>query len=189
MYLIYGLGAVGKRYVKLCNEANITDIKITDSNSLLWGTCLEGHTIISPSEAFLDEYEYIIIAAEGKVYNDIRSQIENRIKNTTIISYGKTIVWNDRYLYDTGNIKFIKPLVSGIYLLEDFASNIVQETLNDLEKFAIWGRHKRLDKWMHYYEAYDRAFSKYRNRPVSILEIGVRGGWILTNVERLFWKK
>ncbi len=188
MYLIYGAGAVGKRYVKQCNEADITDIEITDSNSLLWGTCLEGHTIISPNEAFLSEYDYVIIAAESKAYDEIRSQIKNRIKNTTIISYGKTIVWNDRYLYDTGNIKFIKPLVSGIYLLEDFASNIAQETLNDLEKFAIWGRHKRLDKWMHYYEAYDRAFSKYRNRPVSILEIGVRGGGSLQMWKDYFGK-
>lgn len=176
MYLLYGAGSVGEYYVAKCKESNITDIEITDSNPSLWGTLLDGYTIISPKDAFQRDYKYIIITAESKAYNQIKPQIEGCVKDTPIVSYGRTVVWNDQCSYDMGNMKLIEPLSTGIYLLEDFASKIVNETLNDLEKFAIWGKHTRLDKWMHYYEAYDRAFSKYRNRPVSILEIGVRGG-------------
>jgi hypothetical protein len=48
---------------------------------------------------------------------------------------------------------------------------------NDLQRYfdgiqsgpGIW-------KWKHYFEVYDRHFSKFRNRPVNVLEIGIYSG-------------
>lgn len=48
---------------------------------------------------------------------------------------------------------------------------------NDLQRYfdgiqtgpGIW-------KWKHYFEAYDRHFSKFRNKPVNVLEIGIYSG-------------
>ncbi|MGZ2403891.1 class I SAM-dependent methyltransferase [Rhizobium ruizarguesonis] len=43
---------------------------------------------------------------------------------------------------------------------------------------SIFDAHKRLgsDKWTSYFEAYDTHFSRYRDKPVSLLEIGVQNG-------------
>ena len=44
---------------------------------------------------------------------------------------------------------------------------------NDLEKFFWENKSRPIDKWLHYFEYYDRHFSRFRNQKVRILEIGV----------------
>lgn len=36
--------------------------------------------------------------------------------------------------------------------------------------------HRMIHKWMHYFEIYERHFSKFRNKPMSMLEFGVLHG-------------
>ena len=48
--------------------------------------------------------------------------------------------------------------------------------MNDLEKYFRQNDKRLIHKWMHYFEVYDRHFSKYRNKEVVILEIGVSQG-------------
>lgn len=46
-----------------------------------------------------------------------------------------------------------------------------------LGTFLFEEKHKLMDKWLHYFEAYERFFSKYKEKDVTILEIGVfKGG-------------
>ena len=61
---------------------------------------------------------------------------------------------------------------------EDLVEQICfSEGLNDLERFFYGGQHRALSKWLHYFEVYDRHFSKYRNKAPVVMEIGVfRGG-------------
>jgi len=47
---------------------------------------------------------------------------------------------------------------------------------NDLEKYFLNNNKRLLHKWFHYFEIYDRYFSKFRNKEVSILEIGIDNG-------------
>ncbi len=50
-------------------------------------------------------------------------------------------------------------------------------TMNDLENFFYCKEHRVLTKWLHYFEVYDRHFSKYRNKAPVVMEIGVfKGG-------------
>ena len=35
---------------------------------------------------------------------------------------------------------------------------------------------RRLHKWVHYFDIYDRHFERFRNQPIRFLEIGVHGG-------------
>jgi cyclopropane fatty-acyl-phospholipid synthase-like methyltransferase len=35
---------------------------------------------------------------------------------------------------------------------------------------------KRLHKWLHYFDIYERHFHRFRSRPITMLEIGVHGG-------------
>lgn len=48
--------------------------------------------------------------------------------------------------------------------------------MNDLEKYFRQNDKRLIHKWIHYFDVYDRHFSKYRNKEVVILEIGVSQG-------------
>ncbi len=48
--------------------------------------------------------------------------------------------------------------------------------MNDLEKYFRENNKRLINKWSHYFEIYDRHFSKYRGKEVTILEIGVSHG-------------
>ncbi len=47
---------------------------------------------------------------------------------------------------------------------------------NDLLSYFENNKKRMIFKWMHYFEIYDRFFSKYRNTDVHFLEIGVSNG-------------
>lgn len=48
--------------------------------------------------------------------------------------------------------------------------------MNDLEHFFAQHTGRLIHKWMHYFEIYDRHFSRFRGQPVNILEFGVSQG-------------
>jgi hypothetical protein len=48
---------------------------------------------------------------------------------------------------------------------------------NFLDEYYLNKHHGTLDKWLHYFEVYDRYFSQFRNKKITMMEIGVfRGG-------------
>lgn len=61
---------------------------------------------------------------------------------------------------------------------EDIKAQLTQSgTLNDLETFFYRKEHRIMTKWAHYFEIYDRHFSKYRNKAPVVMEIGIfKGG-------------
>jgi hypothetical protein len=48
--------------------------------------------------------------------------------------------------------------------------------MNDLEQFFFKQEHRMIHKWRHYFEIYDRHFSRFRDRKINILEIGISHG-------------
>ncbi len=48
--------------------------------------------------------------------------------------------------------------------------------MNDLEKYFEANNDRLIHKWMHYFEIYDRHFSRFRGTDVHILEFGVSQG-------------
>ncbi len=48
--------------------------------------------------------------------------------------------------------------------------------MNDLEKYFKNNTGKLIHKWQHYFEIYDRHFSRYRGKEVHIVEFGVFQG-------------
>lgn len=49
--------------------------------------------------------------------------------------------------------------------------------MNDLESYFYNNRGRLIDKWIHYFEIYDRHLSRYRNTDVHVVEFGVfKGG-------------
>ncbi|MEL7026530.1 MAG: class I SAM-dependent methyltransferase [Pseudomonadota bacterium] len=45
-----------------------------------------------------------------------------------------------------------------------------------LHRYFLNNRGKRLHKWVHYFDIYERHFERFRDRPIQMLEIGVSGG-------------
>jgi SAM-dependent methyltransferase len=48
--------------------------------------------------------------------------------------------------------------------------------MNDLEKYFRENNRRMIHKWIHYFDIYDRHFSRFRNKEIVILEIGVFQG-------------
>ena len=61
--------------------------------------------------------------------------------------------------------------------------------MNDLEKYFNQNKERVIDKWDHYFEIYDRHFSKYRNKDIVLLEIGTFQGGSLQMWKHYFGPK
>lgn len=48
--------------------------------------------------------------------------------------------------------------------------------MNDLEQFFNRHTGRLIHKWRHYFEIYDRHFSRFRGKPINIVEFGVSQG-------------
>lgn len=48
--------------------------------------------------------------------------------------------------------------------------------MNDLEKYFNENQKRSIHKWNHYFEIYDRHFSRFRNKEIVVLEIGTQHG-------------
>ena len=48
--------------------------------------------------------------------------------------------------------------------------------MNDLERYFKENTNRATCKWMHYFDIYDRYFSRYRGTDVSVIEFGVAQG-------------
>ncbi len=48
--------------------------------------------------------------------------------------------------------------------------------MNDLEKYFRQNNKRLIQKWVHYFDVYDRHFSRFRGTEMTILEIGVSKG-------------
>ena len=61
--------------------------------------------------------------------------------------------------------------------LEHFKKFTKGKNLNDLEIFFSEGKHHPIHKWLHYFDIYDRYFSKFRDQEILMVEVGVfKGG-------------
>ena len=61
--------------------------------------------------------------------------------------------------------------------------------MNDLEKYFYQNPGRLIHKWKHYFEIYDRHFSKYRGTAVNVVEFGVFQGGSLQMWKNYFGKK
>jgi len=178
--IIYGIGKIGKGYVTECVEKDINIIKIIDSDSNLWGMQYEGITIQNPAELLPESTEVIVIAVAEKYRKEIEEQLIEKynISLERIMYFADTMILSDKEIYHFGG-KELRDIVffTGIYTKEEIKNMIPANTLNDFEHFFFEKKHRVITKWLHYFDAYDRFFSKYRDKDVTILEIGVfKGG-------------
>lgn len=181
--VIYGIGRIGKRYIDQCILCGVVGLKLVDSDSSLWGTEYKGMEICNPETVSWQEYRLVVIAV-GDIGSKYSQEILNRLINTyqvpreKIADWRETMVLSEKESYNLGNMELGEELNGGMIITgKEFGARIKEESLNDLERFYFNKKHKTLNKWMHYFEAYDRFFSKYRGKDITVLEIGVfKGG-------------
>ncbi len=178
--IIFGIGKYGKEYVKKCVECKVENIKIIDSDSQLWGDTYMGIPIRNPEETLTDFHGLVVIAASEKFRQEILEELKSKyqVPAGNIRFYTETVVLSKDEIYNMGDMSFRTELDSGkIFTEKELFGELSNHKLNRLETFFFEKKHKLIDKWLHYFEAYERFFSKYRERDVSILEIGVfKGG-------------
>jgi 23S rRNA U2552 (ribose-2'-O)-methylase RlmE/FtsJ len=61
--------------------------------------------------------------------------------------------------------------------------------MNDLEKYFTSNSKRLIHKWNHYFEIYDKHFSRFRGKEVNILEFGVSEGGSLQMWKHYFGDK
>lgn len=61
--------------------------------------------------------------------------------------------------------------------------------MNDLEKYFHENKERKIHKWKHYFEIYDRHFARYRGTDVHIVEFGVNYGGSLQMWKTYFGPK
>lgn len=61
--------------------------------------------------------------------------------------------------------------------------------MNDLEKYFAQNKGRLIHKWMHYFEIYERHFSRFRGTDVHVVEFGVYQGGSLQMWKHYFGPK
>lgn len=182
MYLVYGAGINGKKFLEVCRKRGIESILVADSNPKLWETHVAGYLICNPETISKNDIDFVIATvAEDKLESVTESirQYYGDIQIVPAISDCYPFVVGDVKKINLGSLKFKEDGAinhKGIYCLDDVRDSLDQASFNDFDKFIFQKEHHKICKWAHYTEAYERFFSKYRDKDLSILEIGVYGG-------------
>lgn len=177
--IIFGIGKYGKEYVRKCVKCKVNNLRIIDSNEELWGKEFMGIPIETPKKVLAGTVELVVVAVSDLYQQEIFGQLTEQYKilPKNIKYYKETLVLSKEEIYNMGNMAFDKELTDGVVLTgEELCDLLKKDSFNDLEHFFFLENHKLLDKWLHYFEAYERFFSKYRGKDISILEIGVYKG-------------
>ena len=178
--IVFGAGTVGKRYLVRCRQCHVRGLRVVDTDTKLKGTNIEGYTIENPQEVFSQPIDMVIIAVGKKYSQEIFDclKLNYKVSGEKICYVSQTVVLSPDEIYNLGNMQFSNPILEGIIVrISDFPNMLNKDKMNTLEQFFFFQKHNAITKWLHYFEAYERFFSKYRNQDVNILEIGVcKGG-------------
>jgi hypothetical protein len=61
--------------------------------------------------------------------------------------------------------------------------------VNPLEKYFRQNSKRLIHKWMHYFDIYDRHFSRFRGKPIVVVEFGVSHGGSLQMWRKYFGRR
>lgn len=178
MFLIYGIGEIGIGFIRECLNKKITNLLLADSNDKRWGQQVEGFTISDPGSLNYREIELVIVTTAFVHYRQIQESLSKKIDSRKIIYHSEALLLSEHDALNLGNVRLKKEFVSpAIYKQDEFYRYFDAASFNELDRFFYCGNHRLIHKYVHYTEAYDRHFSKYRGKKVKVLEIGVyRGG-------------
>lgn len=160
-------------------------VGIASENKEIWG-CIEQGLYIGSLEGISDvTCDIVVVNADLEYASTKEKLVSYHISEEKIIPYKNYRVMRPR---NVGSMK------------ADFSKGIMPEELYDelclnvgsyskLEKEFLVGEHNRSFKWLHYFEIYNRYFSKYYDKNITIMEIGVNAGGSLQLWKKMFGPK
>lgn len=142
------------------------------------------------------EYDLIFIATENiSEFREFKKQLINQGVEDEKIWYNFDVgTFNLRLegftKYNSGTLKYKKDFFMGekpnAYELR---TNLDFDSMNRLEQYFYNNRGKIIHKFLHYFEIYERHFSRFIGKDVSVLEIGVSKGGSLELWRHYFGSK
>ncbi|MCI9489913.1 MAG: class I SAM-dependent methyltransferase [Dorea sp.] len=178
--VIYGIGKIGRSYIERCVGMGVKGLELVDGDNSLWGTEVYGMKIQNPDKILWEKYSLVVVAAGNQHSSEILDRLMNvyKVSEEKIISCSDAVILQKGEIYNWGNMEFGEGLETDtITSAKEIGGRIKKESLNNLGKYFFYKKHRIINKWMHYFEAYERFFMKYKNKDLSILEIGVfKGG-------------
>lgn len=188
--IIFGAGEDAVNYMVEATEVLYITAEIigycTDNKSL-WGMVMPNRKkayIENISEFILNERNYeVVICCKEELVQSKRSFLEQLGIAAKNISY----FGNMRFNVGTHKIDWNRCR----WERKEFVKDVLEcgDEINELEKFYYLNEHNRSEKYMHYFEIYDRHLKKYRDKECVIVEIGVFQGGSLQMWKQYFGKK
>lgn len=177
MYLVYGAGKVGNEFLNQCKEKQIENIILTDSNPHLWNKIIDGFEVINPDKINYNKIKLAIISTGSNYYKEIKEKLSAKLSEDKIAFYNEVFLFSPQDILNLGSICIKKNIsYTGILKKEQLVQCFDKNSFNDLDRFFYQKKHRLINKVIHYTEAYNRFFTKYRGKKVTLLEIGVYKG-------------
>lgn len=139
----------------------------------------KGLKVVSCESITKDDFDDIIImATEYESYiKEVREKLNEIYGINKDHMIASMFVKRIPEIGNLGGISFNESVPKGKYVnLKYLMRNGLISGTNDLEKFFLEKSHLLIDKWTHYFEVYEREFSRFRGKKIRMLEIGVFEG-------------
>jgi SAM-dependent methyltransferase len=181
----WGAATPAKYLQLLLNQENAEIVALFDNDLAKEGTDFYGMQIASPIQIKNIDFDVLIVTS--RFYKEIFTQLTETLDIPQNIIYP----WYVFLPINLGEMHYQKPFdiidpfylytISNEFSIQFFSKDIAKQfinpdKMNDLSKWFFEEQHRHIMKCSHYFEAYDRHFKKYRNKKVTILEIGVCDG-------------
>lgn len=154
------------------------------NDSKFWGIeILPGIHIERLSEMVRHRFEKMIICGTPDYAEAVKPVLTKKMG----MDANKIVAYHDWLEFNSGMHKIDW---EGVYRESDLVHKLKDcATLNELETFYYNQEHREMTKYLHYFEVYDRHFSKYRNTECVVVEIGVCKGGSLQMWKNYFGSK
>lgn len=179
--VIFGAGKHGLRFFKSYKFLAYMEILfVVDNDKEKWGTEIEGYRIYSPDKVQTGVFDKILVTTHFE-------EVKEQLMTTYGISEEK--ITKPEYLVvpelcNTGSIHIKCKNNELCDIAQLSPADLI--TGNPLEEFFLFGEHRVIYKWWHYFEVYHEYFQKYIGKPIKMLEIGVFKGGSL-QMWRNYW--
>jgi hypothetical protein len=179
--IIYGAGHNCSFVMKRIAEEDAI-ICIADCDCKKQGTVIDGIKVISPEEIPNYEYDMILVSVVNGWDKIVAFLREIGIDSKKIVSW-YTYVNLSKHSIGTYSLDW-ENNVTADKLWERLCSE--NKNLSEIEEFFLRGEHRPSTKWLHYFEVYNRHFSKFYGKDITVVEVGVRKGGSLDIWKHMF---
>jgi hypothetical protein len=138
-------------------------------------------TIKDMAEISRTDYDGIVLTvglSNDRLYEKVRSELCKKYDIPVEKISSVSEIFRLPQTYNCGTVKISDEIPRGTLVdLNWLVKHGYIKGANFLDTYFLNSPHGTLHKWLHYFDIYDKTFSRFRGKKVTVLEIGVfRGG-------------